>query len=197
MIMKPLTKSEYTNQTIEECKAWFKEHKAAVMLDCDSASIIRWAKLGTVIYSCRYLLHGPWFCAMGDIGECIHQWSEKITPRFVAKCNLDYYMGKCQASDDHRSRNRTWNDQVAYSGLLYIISDHLSETEQHVKSLIQDAINSKGFDAESIESLAREVYDHEGDCELASSISESGLVYSHQAIGRWVGFKMAVEQLGL
>lgn len=79
----------------EEHKERFKDHESTKL----ACNWWRFGKPGTGI-DCLYFtfFRGFWIVA-GDLGDAIYQWNTEVTPEFVAGCNLDYVLGKCQASE--------------------------------------------------------------------------------------------------
>jgi hypothetical protein len=60
--------------------------------------------------NCRidYVLYGSVLFVCGDLGEAVYQWSQNVSLEFLADCDMDYFGGKCQASDSE-PRGKSWN----------------------------------------------------------------------------------------
>lgn len=64
---------------------------------------VKFAKPGTNINMlCFNTFHG-YLVIIGDLGDAVYQWNQAITLEWVAGCNLDYFVGKCQASQVGRN----------------------------------------------------------------------------------------------
>lgn len=190
-IIKPITPSQYFKQQSAECEGWFKDHVATIIGDTSSTIIISFRNPKSWVYGMRIIVHSHWLCIMGDIGECIHQWSSDLTLDFLSECDFRYYNSKCQASDDFKRSNATWDPGVAMNFLI----DQKDVVDSSTYDTIQDLEDSGNYTREEFEGAAHAIYNITGDGELASAFYSAGEVPSTQAIGRWVGLKKAIEQL--
>ena len=86
---------------------WFKDHQASLSDPRDSVQRLSWKKPGTTCYAMIFLLSGGYLCVLGDLGEAVYQWSEKVSLRFLADCSLDYFGSKCQASSEE-PKGKAW-----------------------------------------------------------------------------------------
>lgn len=188
---KPITRNERFKQQVAECEDWFKDHEASIVLSGNDTIVLSFRNPKSWVYGIRIVVHSQWLCIMGDIGECIHQWSGSLTLEFLAGCDFHYYIGKCQASDDFRRNGSTWDSGVALDFLL----DQKRQDDGTIREVIQDLEDSGCYTREEFEGAAHAIYNTTGDSELASDFSQAGEVPSAQAIGRWVGLKKAIEQL--
>lgn len=104
-------------------KEWFKDHVAifAPMMQAgikrktyfgDKVTILDWHNpdRGT-IYATRYIFDGRVLVVHGDIGDAVYGWSERITPEFVASCEVTYFASKCVSDKEHRGRS--WDSKRA------------------------------------------------------------------------------------
>ncbi len=100
----------YEEKRIEQGKRiYFPDHVAKA--DSDE-HMIQWKKPGTGNNSVVYLLHRNLLFVGGDLGSAVYCWSQCITLDFLAGCNLDYFAGKCEASEVGRSFNE-WDGDTA------------------------------------------------------------------------------------
>ena len=56
---------------------------------------IVYRKPGTNLEKMEFMLHNNSLIILGDFGEAIYQWSQKIDFEFLADCELDYFHSKC------------------------------------------------------------------------------------------------------
>lgn len=69
---------------------------------------LHWMKPETSNYFCGYLKYRRMLFVYGDIGEAVYGWSSSIDWAFLAGLELDYFAGKCFASETGR-RFRGWD----------------------------------------------------------------------------------------
>lgn len=184
-------------QTKECRERWFKDHEATVITDNPSVTIINWQKADSWNYGCRFIIHSHWLLVVGDIGEAVYQWSQRISAEFLSELNFDYFHGKCVASEDGRQFNM-WDHREAYR----LVQEWLAEADannfpteedderRHLRNITEHT------DRQEFEELVRKAYD-EGldDCETAAYLSGCGLVPHPRCVGHFVGLQMAIAQL--
>ena len=189
-----MTHLEYRDQVIRDfTDRHFAKHRAQLVQEGgpDRPWVIRWAVPGTYIFSVTYLLYQNALFVSGDIGCATFVWSQVISPAWVAGCDFSYTLSKCEASESGR-KFETWVAVVAKTGWLNLKED-LDEDSQIRKLLLEH--ESESLDKEHFAHIAREVYDASGDAELASMISDIGMAPHANAIGMWLGLRLAWKQL--
>ena len=192
-----MTTREYYNQEAESVREEFTEHAATISHEIDATkpyfAKIVWAKPGTGIMSCTYILNHRWLCAMGDIGEAIYEWSQPISPSFLASCDWHYMFGKCQASPAGR-KFQQWDREFAESWAREKHSE-IAANEDPIPDWLASVLDAGG-DKDEFEKAARECYDDTGDAEEAGEIHDAGMVPDRQYIAQYEGLQMALKQLG-
>ncbi len=204
--MNKSPKREYYDQQAKRFELDFKNHKATLLVDQpqrlydvrNGIQVINWQAPGTWIYGCRFIIHSSWLTVLGDMGEAVYQWSEPITPQFLKGLDFDYFMGKCQASP-HGKQFMTFDSRVAFQNLSDFRAEQETEpafdpNQQSEFLAVLDGLEMSSSKDEYF-IAATEVYDDTGDSEMASQIMEFGLVPDCQAIGHFIGLKMALTQL--
>ncbi len=122
---------EYSNSAIIK-NHWFPNHKAEIInvsaesIVGEDFTIIKWHQPGTSFYSVTYIIRRNYLYVSGDIGEAVYCWGSTISPEFLAVCSLDYFAGKCQASEYGRGY-KTWNGDIAYKSCISYIKDMIAE----------------------------------------------------------------------
>jgi hypothetical protein len=169
----------------------FKDHRATIIapLEDSPVAVINWQKPGTWNYGCRFIIHRRWLVVVGDIGEAVFEWGQDITPEFLLKINLDYFLGKCQASHNGR-KFEGWNNQVALENSVRFFSDGMESLRNELCAEF-----TLGTSKDEYEAVARVYYDSTGNAECASAISSFGIVPDSCAIGMFVGLQMALALL--
>jgi hypothetical protein len=192
--VKTLTSPRDYNKQAEKkiAEQWFPNHKATIETCPNGVTTIEWKKPGTGIFGVRYVLWGGTLYVSGDIGEAVYCWSSEISIQFLASCNLDYFLGKCQASETGRSFVE-WDDDVARYKLDDMLKDEAECEGVSVESTELFKILEGVSDKEGCESAAREAYDGDGDSERASMIHDAGEVPNMRAIAHWKGLRMIQE----
>ena len=196
-----MTQSQYLEQEVARWKKEFAQHQATLERDqsgdtVNAPSVITWKKSGTSINSIRFILSGVYLCAIGDLGDAVYQWSERITPQFLGTCEFSYMFGKVKAYPGD-TKFRDWDHRVARRWAMNEANDYDTE-ERNCPAWLStlSTVTDVESDREAFESAAKEVYDETGDAELASEISDAGFVPDCHAVSHWVGLQMALHQLG-
>lgn len=199
-----MTKQEYTQETI---KRWteenFKNHEASVLVALSdgnpvqsSVVIIQWKKPGTWTYGMRFIVHSQWLCVMGDCGEAIYQWSDRLTLEFLGKIDYGYMMGKCRAASTNGGR-RGWDERVWARELSEVISEMRIRPRQNsdaIRALTQELELKSPRD--EYQGTVAELYQHDLiDSDMAEELHDLGEVPDFMSIGHHVGLQMAIKQL--
>lgn len=188
--------SEKVKKQQERCRTeWFKNHKARKELELNHNLIIDWSNPESWNYGCRFIIHRRWLTVVGDIGEAVYEWGQDLSLNFLARIDLGYFLGKCQASEDGR-KFHLWDSEEAISSINYYLTEYpdegpLQDGLKHILSQVDKHANKYDF-----EEALRSVYnDYAVDSDVISAIRDSGEQPHPRAIGHFVGLQMAIEQL--
>lgn len=96
----------------EEHKERFKDHEMSIMEN----GWVKFAKPGTNIDMLCFNTFYGYLTVIGDLGDAVYQWGERITLDWVAGCSLDYVLGKCQASEVGRDFH-DWDASLCHEDL--------------------------------------------------------------------------------
>jgi len=91
----------------EEHQERFKDHVMSKL----PGDWYRFAKPGTGIDSLNFQFFRGYWIVVGDLGDAVYQWKQEVTAEWIAGCNLDYVLGKCQASEVGY-RFKEWDPQL-------------------------------------------------------------------------------------
>lgn len=113
--------------------SWFKNHVATYKIfkaeDGETIEYLRWGKPKSSIFSISYMFRFGLLFVYGDLGDAVYQWHPSIgTLPSLATCSLDYFAGKCSASECGRGY-KSWNEACAREGLIDYITDEVSYNE--------------------------------------------------------------------
>jgi len=197
-----MTARQHLEKQVRVWKERFKDHDAVIEHDpnrnprCTALNpdVIVWQKLGTCIDGIRFVLSGTYLCCIGDLGDSVLQWSEIITPQFLATCDFHYWFGKKRAWPGENGW-RQWENPVADRWALEQSQDF--QSEGRAAPAWVGCLSIADGDMDRFIAIAAEVYDETGDAELAGKIHAAGLVPDCQAIAQWVGLQMALHKLGI
>ena len=194
-----MTKQEYIQK---ELKRWeleiFKDHIAELKPVSTSdprftpPMLILWRKPEHWNHACYYTIFSQWVMCCGDLFEAQYQWSENVTPRFLAGIDFGYFMSKMRASPEGR-KWETWNEEVAKEFMAAEIKEFAGESSSQFR--MRDILTVNDYSQEAIQIVAGMAYDETGDSEHASSIHCAGLVPDAMSIGQFVGLQMALRQI--
>lgn len=170
---------------------WFANHVATYLSDSTNTAehpviIINWQKPGRWDYGCRFIIHANWLTVIGDLGEAVYQWGERLTPEFLAKLNFDYFMGKCVASEVGRPFTAFDVSRI------YAFKEGMTPAEV---AFVEEDI-SAGMCKGDVESAITAAIDGERiTMDFASSVLDWGTIPHPRCVGHWVGLKMALKDL--
>lgn len=123
MSKKMISPLDYEKRAMKEIRErWFREHKATVSASPNGVTAILWKNPGTQNFHVCYILWGGTLYVSGDLGAAVYRWGDWLSLQFLAGCSLDYFMGKCCASETGRDYVE-WDDEVAAYQLDEIAKD--------------------------------------------------------------------------
>ena len=180
----------------------FKNHVADVRGQGDMITI-NWARPGTRNYSIHYamgLFNPGLLIVAGDMGEAVYQWSDAISLSFLADCELDYFAGKCRASETGKEYRHWYQEKVE------------AALEEHEKELLEEYEELPPLYVEHKEDLLLNTDDHHDWIECLQDLDFDGkghplglgwwdywpgIGWGHDTrlIAHWLGLRMAWEQL--
>jgi len=84
-------------------KNWFAKHQVIhheiIGSDLGRLEYLRWQEPGTSVFWVDYILKNATLFVSGDIGEAVYIWSQPFSLLGISQCSLDYFHGKCTASE--------------------------------------------------------------------------------------------------
>lgn len=110
----------------------FKDHVATIKLDRTGIFILRWQKPETFINSVEYILRGSTLFVHGDLGEAVYCWSSNINLVFLADIDIDYFRGKCQASEEGRGYEYWFSEEAEIYLNTYCDNNDLNDKTRKV-----------------------------------------------------------------
>lgn len=180
-------------KVIEWAKKDFHEHEATLR-KLDGITELAWKKPGTGINSIIYLLRQNQLYVSGDMGAGVYCWSGKISLPFLNDCSLDYFQGKCEASETG-AQFEQWDDTKAKQRIEQFPSDFGEDFNLEIynqeKSVMLGATSSQQewvqwlSTDEAAEILGPDYWEYGG----------IGIDVHPRCIYHWLGLKMAYEQL--
>lgn len=189
-------KSQYANQIRTCATEWFKDHKAEFYdigedqthPSCTAPLIkhLRWKKPGTVIYWIDYIISGHFLCVYGDAGDAIYAWSENLTWEFLKTCDLDYFHGKCQASEAGRDFVQ-WNQRALIDAIDWWCTNDRSVSKARIQQ-IKDEARGTTCATEWLEVCSNypKIFP-----EPVYEFADYGKSIHVRCVGHWVGIQMA------
>ncbi len=185
-------------------REWFKDHKATIKESEPGGMVtLRWAKPGSGFESATYLIgchYRGLLVVAGDLGDAMYQWYDRISLEFLADCELDYFAGKCMASESGKPY-RQWYPEKVKAAL-----------EEHEEELLEEYEELSPLYVEHKEELLRNADDHHDWIKCLEDLSFDdkghplgldwwdywpGVGWDHDTrlIAHWLGLRMAWEQL--
>ncbi len=223
--------SEQKEKMIREM--WFPKHIAVekpfvsytdiLNNKSETIKVIDWREPNTGHFAVRYILDRNRLLVAGDIGEAIYIWSQFIGWDFLACCNMEYFVGKCQASEHGRS-GQSWDSEHAHQRLKDLLWEETKQyleakgdifaegsadcREYHIKKYLkhldldielyptkEDLIDRSYTSSKGDwHSFLRDYGDELFGCDYGE-YSNIGMQADIRCIGHWLGLEMAYEQL--
>ena len=179
-------------------KTWFKNHEVlehSTLEDENGNKVERlvWGQKGTNIFRMVFLRLGGRLFVCGDAGEAAFGWHSSIgTLENMAHTSLDYFAGKCQASEEGRSF-REWDDEQLMIDVKAMLTSE--EREDYGYKTWEEFCELGGRSAinEDRHVWRQWLYDN-GDDVFGQEWYECGLdgmYYAYRLIGIHEGLKMA------
>lgn len=180
----------------------FAEHQTTIR-DLGEVVLIDWKKPGTSINYILYIImpkRGLLFVA-GDLGEATYWWGGcyDLGLEFLAGCDLQYFLSKCQASENGRGYPDWDQDEGVRRINEYIEMWTADDDPANPSDLAKDRNEMVrrmrgGGQQEWMAYLIQSEGDWELDCDGYSALAGAGRVPNARGIAHLVGLKMIKEQ---
>jgi hypothetical protein len=174
---------------LEYVRSWFNYPGQPHVATLHPSGWLIWERPGTSIYHVNYNCWGRNLIVVGDIGDAVFSWSQRVTFEWLAGLDFDYFWRKCQASETGRTYYQ-WNSEVIGAQAEKILRDEGTARWDDARAEgIEDAIHDE-----------QEWYAwcHANRELLGDDLGEwvgNGRVPNIRAVGMFEGLKMAVAQL--
>lgn len=184
-------------------EGWFANHQVLDhrLLGYDRGKapveILVWGKPGTGIYRVRYLLYEGTLMVSGDIGEATYCWHPRggiNGLRWIAGLSLDYFHGKCTASEDGRcSHWYEWDGDGARKTIREYFKDERSckGYKKYLESSFPSVIGDRDTFLAELRCGSSDAYDTFGD-DWYEWVPNVGNVIPMRCQGHLIGLKMAL-----
>ena len=191
---------ESTIQKVRE--HWFANHKATlrdyVDAEGNTITVIDWREPGTGVFAIRYILDRHYLSVTGDAGHAIYRLDEKAELKHLAHDSMEYMFSQLLCADDSGIE---FDSDVAVESIRNTIKEFFENEDTSMYPAIEAAIEAANEAISHNDWQARlavlddkyNLNEYFGDWEWW--LPDCGDVYSHQAVGCWIGLKMAYEQL--
>lgn len=178
--------------------SWFPSHVANRIPQAAEAGmdVIRWRRPGTGIYLISYVIRGNYLIVTGDVGDAIYRFSEDLTLDFLAGCDIDYFAGKCTASE-HGRGYQGWDADLARQRIEEWVADGFDDDEIERRRASIEADGGALIECQWRDSWIQWL-DHHGDSVFGSDwieFGEIGRTTDIRCIGHLIGLQMACAQL--
>lgn len=165
---------------------WFPDH--IIEQDENWGEWVLWRKPDTGIYMVRYHIYRNRLIVTGDIGSAVYVWSENVSWNFLANCSIDYFAGKCIASE-YGLWGKTWNSECAEQRVREAVEDRDKNT--YDEEAYEEAIRACGYEYGWLIFLGSSEGEELFGCD--SEYADIGMTYGIRIEGHLVGLKMMKE----
>lgn len=127
-------------QRERELRKSFKNHVATISHYADHIgpmTTVEWAQPGTNNHRVVYVLRGGVLLVYGDLGDAVYTWYNSISLNFLSGLNLDYFSGKCGASEDGRG-GKEWDEDHARERFIGWLTGNYSMKCEAVEKYIDE-----------------------------------------------------------
>ena len=118
-----------TRWTDEQIKKIGDGHFAQHVVAMRTKDRLVWSRPHSSNSRVHYHIHGNLLTVWGDLGFAMYAWSQEISWVFLAGLNLDYFAGKCEASEVGRGFE-TWVEEEAKQHLTALCVNWRDEVEE-------------------------------------------------------------------
>jgi len=179
----------------------YRNHEAIHCAKIGGVERLVWAHPGTTIYRVDYILYRNTLFVSGDLGAAVYRWGgTAITLEWIAtECSLDYFAGKCEASETGREFTE-WDSRVAAD----YVRDYLRECGDEAEDATEGTSGWDKFALALGESalssqfewhmwLHDNGYEFFGDCYY--ECGDVGKIINFRCVSHLEGLKAAFEQI--
>jgi len=169
-----------TLKFIHKC-AWFAKHEVSFSSD----SRIVWRQPGTSIYYVVYVIEGCFLIVLGDLGEAVYRWSEKIDWKFLNGLDFSYFHGKCRASPGGVPWEE-WSSEDCNKRLRDMFNENESLDKGHLEECLRWTHSESSWNT----------FMQESGCEIFGSDwweVQFGKVPALGCVWHWHGLKLATD----
>lgn len=99
-----------TEITVDSLKERFKDHILKEVEVGEHIKVYDFKMKDSINLSQRWIITGSTLIILGDCYEAIYSWSGRISLKFLADCNLEYFSSKCQASYEGHKQEEMRDD---------------------------------------------------------------------------------------
>jgi hypothetical protein len=173
----------------------FENHIATLSTSRDhigEITTIEWRRPKDGNYRIVYMLRGGLLLVYGDMGDAVYQWSSWIDLDFLAKCDLDYFASKCQASETGRG-GEEWDNDQARKSFMEVLTN--SYEIPWIKAAAYVNKHRIEFGRHEYMMFLRDAPDIEGREFDTCEMGNIGERPSWRTLSHLVGLKMAYAQL--
>lgn len=175
-------------------RGWFTNHIATVFEEtfggAQRVQWLTWRRPGTVFYRIDYLAHGHRLFVSGDVGDAVYVVSSPVDLEWWAKCDRQYFAGKCTASENGRGHEE-WDEDEARDYLRQMLAED-GYGEQKAKFDICGGWRALSSKHEWHRWLEQYGYDVWRDW---TDLGEIGMRVSTRCEAHLIGIQLAVKQL--
>lgn len=122
---------------IADFEPW-KDHVATYVKHSDSLETLQWKNPESSHFAIWYVRQHGALMVWGDLGAAVYRWYPDVNMRSIANTNLDYFVSKCEASEDGRKPYR-WDSQEAEKDMReYFAEIHDEERNEEASRFEQE-----------------------------------------------------------
>lgn len=183
--------------TDEYIREWFKDHVIKKYTNTDGVEHLFFSNPKTSNYCILFIRsYGTLFVA-GDLGDAVYQWSGDSSLEWISNCNIDYFKGKCQASEVGRDFYE-WDEEYAIKSVLEYMTDCCDEEEEEKRLKIlnesewKSNIHNEFEWAQWLNEWGAEVLQDQDYWEWAFGV---GKIIHTRCRAHMIGLKEAIKQL--
>jgi hypothetical protein len=162
---------------------------------------VHWKKPGTGVFAIELVISGPTLYVSGDLGGAVYRWSADVHWVQFGRFSLDYFAGKCIASEEGREYT-DWDEEVAEAYLERYFNDLGQHNDSHV--IAHDA--REAWNAAKVPECLSSRFEwnawlHGSDPHSIFGdawyewLPNIGKVFNMRCIAHWVATRMIAEKL--
>jgi len=181
----------HREKQIEIITGWIRKH----VVEEHTPSTLIYRELGTANCYLRYDIIGRNLVVTGDMGSAVYQWSQQFSFEWLAGLEADYFIGKCQASEEGVPF-KDWDFELAEMRFKEFRKQLAPDLGRKLKDILEECGGIDHLPTANREEWNRFAYEHLQDLwPDLDGIYDIGQGLALRGVCHWYGIKTAMKSI--